>query len=53
MNRDDTAEKLIKKMETEVIPAMMERMNSIIASANLLKNTKRPNKRVASPTNQN
>jgi hypothetical protein len=49
----ETPKKLMERMEKEVIPSMVQKMNSVIASANLLKNAKGPNKRIANNTNQN
>ena len=49
----ENPEKLMERIEKEVIPSMMQKMNSVVASASLLKNAKGPNKRIANESNQN
>ena len=49
----DSLQKMAGKMEKEVIPSMIQKMNSVIASASLLKNIQVQQKRVAISTNQN
>jgi hypothetical protein len=44
---------LIERLEKEVIPSMLQKMNSVIESADRLKNVTIDNKRVANSTNQN
>jgi len=45
--KEETPEKFLERMEKEFVPSMERKMNSIIASANLLKNAQGSNKRFA------